>query len=108
VSRSSVNSFFGIGRAGNAVTFLAQNLLERAADLRFVVNHQDVIHDASLFTVSASSAPARARDRLNQRKAQQKPRALGNICLSADGAAVLLTILAAMERPRPVPRRLVE
>ena len=81
------------GRAGHAVALFAQNFFERGANLRFVVDHQDVVHEARPFRPSrccslAATRAARTGSISGKRSRKRAP--LGLLALGADGAAVLL------------------
>ncbi len=96
---------FGRARGrGHKVAFLAQNLRQRIANVRLVVRDQDVGHTG---TPSAAATTAGSGTRASgssiRKQAPVAPR-----CSARIVPWWSCTILAAIARPRPVPRCLVE
>ena len=77
----------GLGRggsAGDAVAFFAEDFFERGANFRLVVDHQDVVHEASPFRgVSVGRLQPHwqwsAACGLHERQAEEEARAFGAV-----------------------------
>src|ERR1700676_5138856 len=64
-----------VGSGGHAITFLAQDLLERGADFSLVIHDQDMIHERNSFMDSAGSTSGAWSAGLSMRGRRRRKRA---------------------------------
>src|SRR5215469_10627643 len=96
------------GRRGHGVAFFRQNLFERSADLRLIVDHEDMVHECASETGVAPDSGSACSACSISGKRMTKRAPLGVLLSARMDPPSSCTSLAAIERPRPVPRCLVE